>query len=333
MRFIQNLSVESISLLERIHRDSHHHQVRQRAKCILLSHEGYSTTILMDLFKVTRPTLYNWFNEWDAWGFSGLYNRPGRGRKRTFTSEQEKQIKEWVKANPKNLEAIRAQIKDTWEIVVSKATIKRSLKGLGMGWRRIRRRVGGKPDPLEYERKKNELESLKQAEKRGEIDLRYCDEAGFCLLSNVPYGWQSIGKDEIFVDSKHSKRLNALGLINRSNDLEAYVFEGSITSEVVIACFDNFAETIEKKTFVVIDNASIHTSHKFEAKIEEWAQKNLEIFRLPPYSPHLNLIEILWRFIKYEWIEIEVYRSWESLVAYVEKVLVGVGTEYIINFA
>jgi hypothetical protein len=36
MRFIQNLSVESISLLERIHRDSQHHQVRQRAKCILL---------------------------------------------------------------------------------------------------------------------------------------------------------------------------------------------------------------------------------------------------------------------------------------------------------
>ena len=288
MRFIQNLSVESISLLERIHRDSQHHQVRQRAKCILLSHEGYSTTTLMDLFKVTRSTLYNWFNEWDAWGFSGLYNRPGRGRKRTFSPEQEEQIKEWVKVNPKNLEAVRAQIKDAWEIVVSKATIKRVLKALGMGWRRIRRRVGGQPDPLEYERKKNELESLKEAEQRGEIDLRYCDEAGFSLLSNVPYGWQPTGVDEIFVNSQHSKRLNALGFMNRSNELEAYVFEGSITSEVVIACFDKFAKTIEKETFVVIDNASIHTSRKFEAKIEAWAQKKLKIFRPADLFPTLE---------------------------------------------
>ena len=36
-----------------------------------------------------------------------------------------------------------------------------------------------------------------------------------------------------------------------------------------------------------------------------------------PYSPQLNLIEILWRFMKYEWIELNAYESWDSLVSYV----------------
>ena len=48
--------------------------------------------------------------------------------------------------------------------------------------------------------------------------------------------------------------------------------------------------------------------------LEEWQQRQIEMFWLPSYSPQLNLIEILWRFIKYEWIEIKAYRSWQTLV-------------------
>ncbi|MEM9949788.1 MAG: IS630 family transposase, partial [Cyanobacteria bacterium P01_D01_bin.36] len=43
--------------------------------------------------------------------------------------------------------------------------------------------------------------------------------------------------------------------------------------------------------------------------------------------------EILWRFIKYEWLDKAAYQSWESLVEAVEKVLVGFGQEFVINFA
>ncbi|KAM3093389.1 IS630 family transposase, partial [Phormidesmis sp. 146-35] len=42
--------------------------------------------------------------------------------------------------------------------------------------------------------------------------------------------------------------------------------------------------------------------------------------------------EILWRFIKYEWIEFSAYRNWQSLVQYVERVLKEFGENYVINF-
>ena len=82
----------------------------------------------------------------------------------------------------------------------------------------------------------------------------------------------------------------------------------------------------------IVRSASVHRSDAIKEKIDEWNAKNIEIFWLPPYSPQLNLIEILWRFMKYEWIEFEAYESWEALVRYVEKVLKGFGEDYVINF-
>ena len=49
-------------------------------------------------------------------------------------------------------------------------------------------------------------------------------------------------------------------------------------------------------------------------KRQEWAERHLEIFELPSYSPELNLIEILWRFIKYEWLDVKAYQGWAAIV-------------------
>ena len=68
-----------------------------------------------------------------------------------------------------------------------------------------------------------------------------------------------------------------------------------------MACFDAFCQTITQKTCVVLDNASIHTSEAFEhVFLLEEARIDPEIS--PPVFTELNLIEILWRHIKYRWL-------------------------------
>ncbi len=133
--------------------------------------------------------------------------------------------------------------------------------------------------------------------------------------------------------SQRSRRFNVLGLMNRRNDLAPYVFTNSITSDVAIASIDDFAKTCQQRTVIVMDQASVHTSAAIEDKLKEWDAQNIEIFWLPPYSPQLNLIEILWRFIKYEWINFEAYESWENLGRYLDKILRGLGDGYVIDFA
>ena len=56
-------------------------------------------------------------------------------------------------------------------------------------------------------------------------------------------------------------------------------------------------------TVVVMEKASIHTREAFQEERPQWEKKGWSIFSLPEYAPALNLMEILWRFMKYEWIE------------------------------
>lgn len=147
----------------------------------------------------------------------------------------------------------------------------------------------------------------------------------------IPYAWQE-RKQKIAIPSRQSKRLNVLGFLTRDNQLEAYTFSCNINSDVVIACIDKFCEKITKKTVLIMDNSSIHQNSCLWDKQKEWAQQGVEIFFLPTYSPHLNIIEIFWRFIKYQWLEIEAYESYSTLVKAVENILKDFGTKYTINF-
>lgn len=332
MEFTRQVFPETAQMLQRLYRQSEHHQVRQRAHCILLSSQGYKVGQLMEIFQVSRKTVYNWFNHWEERGLVGLYHRPGQGRKRTFNTDQIEQIRVWAIEHPKQLKQVVQKVEETWKIKTSTQTIKRVLKSVRMSWHRFRRVVGGQPDPQDYRDKQSQLATLQQLEVQGELDLYYLDEAGFCLIPCIPYGWQPIGTT-LELDSRRSRRLNVLGLMSRSNELKSYVSEQSITSEVVIACIDAFFPTPGKRKVIVVDQSSIHTSDAIYDKLDEWKQRQIEIFQLPSYSPELNLIEILWRFMKYEWIEISAYRSWPDLVGYVEKILRKFGESYVINFA
>ena len=107
----------------------------------------------------------------------------------------------------------------------------------------------------------------------------------------------------------------------------------TVTTPVVIEAFDLLLEqkSPEAFTIVVLDNASMHRSASFQRKELEWSAQRLYVIFLPPYSPELNLIEILWRKIKYEWLPVSAYQTFQSLTGHVLKVLSNYGTERVIN--
>ena len=86
--------------IKRIESTSRSYQVRQRAICIQLSYRNYTIKELSNLLEVTYSTIQRWLDRWDNQSFAGLYDQKGRGRKSTFNSQQESQIKAWVKPTP-----------------------------------------------------------------------------------------------------------------------------------------------------------------------------------------------------------------------------------------
>ena len=128
---------------------------------------------IQEVLGVSRKPIYNWFKEWEERGLTGLYNRQGQGRKPTFTQEQQEQIRKWTEENRQQLKQVSSKIKEEWDITTSTKTIKRVLKFLGMSWHRMRRVVGGDPNPVEYAAKQEQLEELKRLDNLGEIDLYF----------------------------------------------------------------------------------------------------------------------------------------------------------------
>jgi hypothetical protein len=176
------------------------------------------------------------------------------------------------------------------------------------------------------------LAILQAQESAGEIALYYFDASGFALIPVIPYAWQPVHTHILLVPTK-SKRINVLGFCKRDNTLQPYIIEGTVNSEIVMACFDDFCPSLSKKTVVVLDNASIHTSEQFQANISQWEKKGLTLKFLPKYSPELNLIEILWKHIKYYWLPFSAYLGFEYLKEALTNILINVGKEYRISFA
>lgn len=220
---------------------------------------------------------------------------------------------------------------NTFGFHVSKQMLKRFLKRLNYSWKRFRKSLGKKQDPVEYEVKFLQLKELIQQYLNGHIDLYFADESGFNMEGYVPYGWQPIGEHFDITPAK-TKGNQVFGLMSLNNKLEAYTFKGSSTSQIIISLLDDFQKKITNRTVVVMDNAPTHRSAEFESNIEKWKEKEMEIFFLPKYSPHLNPIEILWRMLKYHWLPYEKINCQEVLDQMLDKILQSFGTEYTINF-
>jgi transposase len=77
------------------------------------------------------------------------------------------------------------------------------------------------------------------------------------------------------------------------------------------AFLDHLAHTLpaEEPVVVVLDNVGYHKSHALRAQWWRFRDR-LQPFFLPAYSPELNLIERLWRYLK---AHLACHRWWNDL--------------------
>ena len=176
------------------------------------------------------------------------------------------------------------------------------------------------------------LRELERLSKLELIDLYYGDESRVCLEPCVPYGWQF--KDEnLFMPSSKGAGLNCFALLSRANELIFEVGLKRITSDFIIEQFERLSFSIKRTTVLVLDNARIHTCKRVQERRLFWQQRGLYIFYLPPYSPHLNIAERLWRKLKYEWLQPSDYATADGLFYQVRQALAAVGKGLKIRFS
>ena len=332
MRYVQPLTDEQRDLLEKTMHEDTSFRARSRAHSLLLSAAGTPIQTIAKTYQVHRVTVSAWIKKGEHHGAQSLHDQPRSGRPTTLSSEEQAIALQYIKPQPQSLTGVVKRFADTTDKRLSLSSLKRLAKKARLRWKRVRKSLKSLRDPEAFAKAKRALEALQKQEDQGQIALYYFAEAGFALDPTIPYAWQE-PKSVIELPARKYGRINVLGFMNRQNDLHPFMFEGSIHTGVVIACFDAFCQTLTQKTVVVMDNASIHRSEAFEDRIPYWKKQGLIIKYLPPYSPELNLIEILWRRIKYTWLPFSAYACLNALSEALETILSHVGSEYQITFA
>lgn len=193
-------------------------------------------------------------------------------------------------------------------------------------------KVKGKPDAELYQVRKEALSLLEAQSRAGNIDLYYGDETKISEEGYVPYGWQF--KDEqVGIEATKGRSINCFGLLSRSNDFMYKTQEKNIDAQFIIQTLDAFSFSISKPTVVVLDNARVHTARKVKQLFPIWQRRGLYIFYLPPYSPHLNIIERLWKEFKEGWLKPSDYQDPDTLFYAVNRICAAIGTTLFLQFA
>lgn len=192
-------------------------------------------------------------------------------------------------------------------------------------------RLKGQCHPEHYQLKKQQLAILEDLSQNGHINLYYGDETKISQTGYVPYGWQH--KDEnISLPVQRGKGINCFGLLSRTLQFHYRLSETNMTANDILSFIDELSLTISKYTVLVLDNASVHTAKIIQKRLKTWQQRGLFIFYLPPYSPHLNIIERLWKEVKQGWLRPCDYFDFDSLRYGVNRVFANVGLTLKLNF-
>jgi len=121
------------------------------------------------------------------------------------------------------------------------------------------------------------------------------DAAHFVLAPFLGYLWS---RTRLWLKAPSGRqRLNVLGALNAINhELVTIINDAYINSQSVCDLLWKIARlNLQTPVTLVLDNARYQRA-KFVQQLA--AQLKIELLFLPPYSPNLNLIERLWKFVK-----------------------------------
>jgi transposase len=131
MRYIR-LQEEEIKELTRLHISSLNATERMRSQCLLHSDRGIKVNDLCKIHGASSLTIRRWFDLWESLSYAGLRIQLGRGAKKKLENVPEDELKGLVRTNARNLNTVISELQTRYRVAVSKTTLQRLLKNMGI---------------------------------------------------------------------------------------------------------------------------------------------------------------------------------------------------------
>ena len=171
----------------------------------------------------------------------------------------------------------------------------------------------------------NELEPRLEEARAGERHVFFVDAAHFVMGAFLGWLWSKV---RVFVRAASGRRrYNVLGALNSvTHELirvtnDGYINSASVCELLRIIHGLNLKEPIT----LVMDNARYQHCKLVQNLAEDLG---IELLFLPSYSPNLNLIERLWKFVKKESLNSRRHATFEKFCEAIDECLDSLQTEH-----
>ena len=323
----------SPEIIEELLHEKRHHphpRVRQKMEVLYYKSQGMPHKQIAQLSHVrARATLTRYFREYQEGGLDRLRQVNFHKPESVLALHRDQIEKAFAEKPPATINESRHIIETVTGIKRSHTAVHRFLKKtLGIN----RYKTGSIPvkqtDPEHQQKqedfKEQELEPRLEEMRAGHREVFFVDAAHFVWAAFLGYLWFW---SRLFVSAPSGrKRFNVLGAISaRTHQFVTVTNTTDINANSVCELLLAIAEIgFQVPVTLVLDNAKYQHAQMVKERAKEL---NIELLFLPAYSPNLNLIERLWKFVKKECLYSKYYESFDSFKEAIKNCLSHVGTE------
>jgi transposase len=305
-------------------------RVQRKMEVLWLKSHDLPHDLIAAYADVCRRTVQRSLDEYLQGGLPRLRRCPWHQPQSALVEHEDSLEEHFGKHPVRSVKQARAIIEQQTGIRRSLTQVRHFLKNrLGLRWRK----TGAIPVPpqktvAEHARDQaafvqEKLEPrLKQA-RQGRRQVYFVDAAHFVLAPFLGCLWCAV---RLFVRAASGrKRYNVLGALEAvTHRLIRVANDGYINAESVCALLRAVAAAgVGRPITLVLDNARYQKC----ALVQGLAQSlGIELLYLPSYSPNLNLIERLWRFLRKQSLDSVYYEDFERFRAAIGECLDNLST-------
>src|SRR3990172_3250433 len=293
----------------------HHpdHKVQKKMEVLYLKSQKVEHQEICRLCRISKPTLVTYLKQYQEGGIEQL-KKFGYTGQSSELDEHATTLEAYFKEHPPRTvaEAQRA-IKELTGIERSPTQIQAFMKRIGMKCRKVGYVPGRAANPDKQAEqatfKTQELEPRLAEAQAGKRRVLFMDAAHFVMGVYQALVWCF---ERLFIASPSGRqRFNVLGAIDAvTKEIFTITNETYINAESVCLLLTKIAASYGNEMItIVLDNARYQ---KCDLVLQHAAQLGIELLFLPSYSPHLNLIERFWRFVRKECLYSKYYPKFDG---------------------
>jgi transposase len=297
------LTPEQRRTLERRRKGTLDRRVYQRLTAVLTVAEGNSREEVAHLLGIGLTQLGEWLRVYRNKGLDALCTLHYKGDPGKLTAQQVGQLKDKVSTGCfRNSDQIRQWLQDTFGVSYSPSGVKDLLRRIGVSYHKVTGFLWkADPDKQKEFVRKHERQKA-QARREGTTTRRYYVDACHPIwgLDLVYSCWLLVGQRLLVGMGSGRKRLNILGAYCPDDQeyLDLRLTRDNINGEQFVNLLRLLRERHPevKKFILYLDNAKYYD----KPVVKEWLARHpgFHLEPVPPYSPNLNLIERLWKFLR-----------------------------------